>query len=115
MGQIYIEDLNQHAGKEVVIKGWVYNRRSSGSIQFLMLRDGTGIVQGVVVKAEVTTAVFALAKELLQESSVIARDTAGNRGLFYHILAREAIRDRPHYCQNMLDMKLRLGQYYSLG
>ena len=73
MAQVYIENLDRHEGEEVTIKGWIYNRRSSGKIQFLMVRDGTGIVQGVMVKAEVSPEVFALGKELIQESSVIVR------------------------------------------
>ncbi|NLK08324.1 MAG: asparagine--tRNA ligase [Firmicutes bacterium] len=73
MSQVYIENLNEHEGKEVTVKGWVYNRRSSGRIQFVMVRDGTGIVQGVVVKAEVTPDVFALVEELTQESSVVVK------------------------------------------
>lgn len=73
MAQVYIENLNQHAGEEVTIKGWIYNRRSSGKIQFLMIRDGTGIVQGVLVKSEVSPEIFDLGKELMQESSVIAQ------------------------------------------
>jgi asparaginyl-tRNA synthetase len=73
LAQVYIENLDRHEGEEVTIKGWIYNRRSSGKIQFLMVRDGTGIVQGVMVKAEVSPEVFALGKELIQESSVIVR------------------------------------------
>ena len=68
-----MENLNQHEGEEVTIKGWIYNKRSSGRIQFLMIRDGTGIVQGVMVKSEVSSEVFALGKELMQESSIIAQ------------------------------------------
>ncbi|NLY52254.1 MAG: asparagine--tRNA ligase [Firmicutes bacterium] len=73
MGQVYIEELSQHVGQEVTIKGWVYNKRSSGKIQFILVRDGTGIVQGVLVKSEVSPEVFALAKELTQESSIIVK------------------------------------------
>ncbi|NMB26361.1 MAG: asparagine--tRNA ligase [Firmicutes bacterium] len=73
MAQVYVENLNQHEGEEVTIKGWIYNKRSSGRIQFLMIRDGTGIVQGVMVKSEVSSEVFALGKELMQESSIIAQ------------------------------------------
>ena len=42
MGKTYIADLVDHVGKEVILNGWVYNKRSSGKIWFLILRDGTG-------------------------------------------------------------------------
>lgn len=69
MGRIYIEDLEKHVGEEVRLHGWLYNKRSSGKIRFLLLRDGTGVLQGVMVKANVDEATFALADELTQESS----------------------------------------------
>ncbi len=73
LGQVYIENLSRHVEEEVTIKGWLYNRRSSGKIQFLMIRDGSGIVQGVVAKSEVSPEAFALASELTQESSIIIK------------------------------------------
>ncbi|NMB45988.1 MAG: asparagine--tRNA ligase [Firmicutes bacterium] len=73
MGQAYIEELSQYEGQEVTIKGWVYNRRSSGKIQFLLVRDGTGMVQAVMVKKEVSPETFALGRELAQESSIIVK------------------------------------------
>ena len=45
MNQTYINDLKNHIGEEVTLKGWLYNSRSSGKLVFLQLRDGTGIVQ----------------------------------------------------------------------
>jgi len=51
MARIYVEDLSKHIGEEVTLRGWLYNKRSSGKIKFLVMRDGTGLVQGVVVKA----------------------------------------------------------------
>ena len=66
--------INQSAefnGKEVTLKGWVYNKRSSGSIVFLQLRDGSGFIQGVVVKSEVDEKVFKDADKVTLESSVI--------------------------------------------
>ena len=65
LGQVYIEELGRYEGQEVIIKGWVYNKRSSGKIQFILVRDGTGIVQGVLVKNEVSPEVFDLAPLLL--------------------------------------------------
>lgn len=69
--QIYIEDLHAHDGEEVTIKGWVYNKRSSGRIQFVLVRDGTGLVQSVILKNQVSPELFALTESLTQESSVI--------------------------------------------
>ena len=53
------------------VKGWLYNKRSSGKIQFLIIRDGTGMVQGVMVKKEVGEDIFAMGESLTQESSLI--------------------------------------------
>src|SRR6185503_19862869 len=68
---VYVEDLKKHAGQDVTIKGWLYNRRAKGKIAFLILRDGTGIVQAVAVKAEIGDAAFATCEKLPQESSLI--------------------------------------------
>lgn len=66
---VYIKDLAKHVGEEVTLKGWLYNKRSSGKLQFLVLRDGTGIVQCVVFKGNVSEELFEEAKRLTQESS----------------------------------------------
>lgn len=70
MKQTYIEDLPEKLGEEVLIQGWLYNKRSSGGIQFLLIRDGTGIVQGVLLKGESDDEIFERAEELTQESSL---------------------------------------------
>lgn len=67
---VFVEDLKNHVGEEVKLAGWVYNKRSSGKIWFLLLRDGTGIVQGIVNQKEVSEEVFSQYEELAQESSV---------------------------------------------
>lgn len=72
---IDIKDANQHLGEEVEIRGWSHNIRSSGSIAFLQLRDGTGRLQGVVVKNDVAPEAWDAAKSLTIESSVIVRGT----------------------------------------
>jgi asparaginyl-tRNA synthetase len=69
MTRTYIEDLATHVGAEVTLHGWLYNKRSSGKIRFLVMRDGTGLVQGVVVKTNVSEEVFNTFDELTQESS----------------------------------------------
>ncbi len=73
MNQTYINELKDHIGKEVTLKGWLYNSRSSGKLVFLQLRDGTGIVQCVVFKGNVSQEEFEQAKSLGQESSFIVR------------------------------------------
>ncbi|HEY9720481.1 MAG TPA: asparagine--tRNA ligase [Oscillatoriaceae cyanobacterium] len=64
-----IAHLKDHVGQEVTLQGWLYNHRSSGKIQFLIMRDGTGLVQAVVVKKEVDEATWEAASALTQESS----------------------------------------------
>jgi len=68
--RVFIEDVGTYEGQEVTLHGWLYNKRSSGKIWFLILRDGTGIIQGVISKNEVSSEVFDLYEELTQESSI---------------------------------------------
>ena len=70
MSKTIIKDLKNHVGEEVTLNGWVYNKRSIGKVWFLILRDGSGMTQCVVVKGEVDDAVFDLEQTLTQESSV---------------------------------------------
>src|ERR1700739_1132609 len=66
-----IATLNQHEGKAVTLRGWLYNLRESGKLLFPIFRDGTGTVQGIVPKAAVPPEVFERVRGLTQESSVI--------------------------------------------
>ena len=50
MTRIYIEEAGKHVGEEVTLLGWLHNKRSSGKIQFLTVRDGSGYIQGVLVR-----------------------------------------------------------------
>ena len=70
MEKIFIKDLKKHDGNEVTLNGWVYNVRSIGKIWFLILRDGTGMLQCVVVKNDVDEETFKKEELLTQESSV---------------------------------------------
>src|SRR5688572_19376820 len=70
MNHTYIEDVGKHVGQEVTLCGWVHNKRSSGKIQFIIIRDGTGYIQGVVMKNAVSPEVFAAADSLTHESSI---------------------------------------------
>ncbi len=69
--QTTIERLRDHTGGTVEVRGWLYNRRSSGKVQFLLVRDGTGVVQAVLAKAEVSDETYEAADRLPQESSII--------------------------------------------
>jgi asparaginyl-tRNA synthetase len=69
MKRISIEELPHHIGETLTLYGWLYNKRSSGKIRFLVLRDGSGLVQGVLAKAAVPEEVFNRFDELTQESS----------------------------------------------
>ncbi len=71
MPSVYIQEIARYVGQEVSIRGWVRTRRSSGKIQFLVVRDGTGDLQAVVSKSTVGESQFALSASLTQESSVI--------------------------------------------
>ncbi|MBT2731520.1 asparagine--tRNA ligase [Carnobacterium sp. ISL-102] len=71
MNHITIVESKNHVGEEVEIGAWVANKRSSGKIAFLQLRDGSGFFQGIVVKSEVEEEVFQLAKSLNQETSIL--------------------------------------------
>ncbi|AOY77252.1 asparagine--tRNA ligase [Clostridium formicaceticum] len=87
-----IEEINKHEGQEVLIKGWLYNKRSSGKIHFLQIRDGSAFIQGVVVKNEVEEEVFKICKELTQESSIeviglVQKDDRAPAG--YELLVKE--------------------------
>ncbi|MCD6303303.1 MAG: asparagine--tRNA ligase, partial [Anaerolineae bacterium] len=68
---VTIADIPQHADQEITIRGWLYKKTDKGRLKFLLIRDGTGIVQGVVFKKEVSPSCFANAQELTQESSLI--------------------------------------------
>ncbi|MBI3076438.1 MAG: asparagine--tRNA ligase [Deltaproteobacteria bacterium] len=73
MPDVAISHLHEWVGQEVTLRGWLYNRRSKGKIHFLLVRDGTGIAQGVVSKGGVPDAVFDLCDAIPQESAVVVR------------------------------------------
>jgi len=72
---IYVEDAGKHVGQDVTVRGWLRHRRSSGKLQFLVVRDGTGDVQAVVSKASVGDELFSAAAGLTQESSLALTGT----------------------------------------
>jgi asparaginyl-tRNA synthetase len=71
----YINEIGEHVGQSVTIKGWLHNRRSSGKIHFLVVRDGTGFLQVVMGKRDVDEATFQKADHLGQESAIIITGT----------------------------------------
>ena len=73
--QVYIEDIAAHEGQRVTLRGWLANRRSSGKIHFLQIRDGSGFIQAVMSKATVGDEAFATADHLSQESAVVVDGT----------------------------------------
>ncbi len=72
---VYIDKISEYVDKEVTIKGWLYNIRSSGKLMFPEFRDGTGLIQGVVAKNGVSEQVWEDFGKLTQESSVIVTGT----------------------------------------
>lgn len=75
MGHVYIEEIGNYEGQDVTLKGWLYNKRSSGKLKFLLMRDGTGIVQCVVFKGDVSPETFEACDQLTQESSFMVEGT----------------------------------------
>lgn len=71
--QVYIRDVANFDGQEITIKGWLYNKTDKGRLQFLMIRDGTGLIQAVAFKKEMPPAAFNAAMAVTQESSLIVR------------------------------------------
>jgi asparaginyl-tRNA synthetase len=70
MQRILVSSLAEYVGKEVTLKGWLFNKRSSGKVKFLILRDGSGYLQCVYFKGNVTDEVFETADKAGQESSI---------------------------------------------
>ena len=73
MKQTYIEDIASQVGETAEIRGWLYNSRSQGKLRFLLVRDGTGTIQAVVFKGDLSEGDFQMVDELTQESSIIVR------------------------------------------
>ncbi|MFZ0923433.1 MAG: asparagine--tRNA ligase, partial [Candidatus Acidiferrales bacterium] len=99
MPVVSIEHVGEHVGKEVTIRGWLYNLRESGKLLFPIFRDGTGIIQGVISQKE-NAAAFDAAKGLTQESSVIvtgkvAAEPRAPGGYELHVSAVEIVQRVP--------------------
>jgi asparaginyl-tRNA synthetase len=101
MTQTYINHLKEHIGSEVTLKGWLYNKRSSGKLVFLQLRDGTGIVQCVVFKPN-NEELYTEADSLGQESSIIVtgtvkEDTRSSLGVELDVTGLEVLQNVHDY------------------
>ncbi|MEB6334031.1 asparagine--tRNA ligase, partial [Staphylococcus pseudoxylosus] len=99
---ITIKEAKQYIDQEVTIGAWLTNKRSSGKIAFLQLRDGTGFMQGVVAKAAVDEDTFQKAKEITQESSlyitgVISEDNRSDIGYEMQVTSIEVISEAHDY------------------
>ena len=83
---VRIDDLATHVGERVRIQGWLYNKRSSGKLHFLEVRDGSGMAQCVVFKGDVSPELFAAADRLSQETSLrvsgVVREHGKLKGTF---------------------------------
>lgn len=73
--RVYVSNIAKYEGQTVMLRGWLYNKRSSGKLHFLQVRDGTGTIQCVVFKGDVSPEVFELADRITQESSIIVTGT----------------------------------------
>ncbi|MFH0702965.1 MAG: asparagine--tRNA ligase [bacterium] len=71
----YVSEINKYEGQDICLKGWLYQKRSSGKLHFLQVRDGTGIIQAVIFKGDVEASVFEKADKLTNESSIIVYGT----------------------------------------
>ncbi len=100
--QISIIDAKDHVDEKVKIGAWLTNKRSSGKIAFLQLRDGSAFFQGVVVKSQVSETVFELAKEVKQEASmwitgVIHEDSRSKFGYEIEVEDIEVVSESEEY------------------
>jgi len=73
MKWVYIEEIGAYKDQDVEVRGWVYNKRSSGKVRFILVRDGTGILQTTVFSQEESHPLFKKFDELTQETSLIVR------------------------------------------
>ncbi|WP_028777373.1 asparagine--tRNA ligase [Shimazuella kribbensis] len=97
-----IANLHNHIEEEVKIGVWMYNKRSSGKIQFLQLRDGSGTIQGVLLKNQVDSSIWDAAKNLTQESSLyvwgkVRKDDRAPSGFELDVINLEVIHIAEEY------------------
>ncbi|MCD6217345.1 asparagine--tRNA ligase [bacterium] len=96
MSVVYIENIADYEEKEVTLKGWLYNKRSSKKLHFLQFRDGTGIIQVIVSRDDTGEEMFAIAESLTQESSfivtgIVKKDSRSKIGFEIHASSIESV------------------------
>ena len=97
-----IREISKYEDKEVTIQGWLYNKRSSGKLRFLMIRDGTEVIQCVVFKGDVSEESFKQADEIQQESScrisgAVRKDSRAPIGFEIQVKELEIIQQAQDY------------------
>jgi asparaginyl-tRNA synthetase len=102
MTAVYVENVSASEGTEITLRGWVYNKRSSGKLQFILLRDGTGIIQCVAFKGNFTPEQFEQLDKLTQESSIeirgkVRKDTRSTGGYELDVTGFEIIQLAENY------------------
>ena len=100
--QVYIRDVPAHVGREISIRGWLYNKTHKGRLWFLLVRDGTGVIQSVLFKGNVAPEVFEAAEALTQESSLritgtVRRDQRAPGGYELDATAMEVVQIAQSY------------------
>jgi len=98
----YIQDLSTCIGEEVTLQGWVYNKRESKALVFLILRDGSGIVQCIIAQDDIGEESFKAVSSLGLESSVrvigkVVEDTRQHGGVELHVSSVEVIQNVADY------------------
>jgi len=99
---VYVRDVARHEGQEVLLRGWLYGKRSSGKLHFVQLRDGTGVIQCVVSKKDVPESGFAAAEHAPQEAAVevrgmVAKDPRSPIGFELHVKDFRLVQGQPGY------------------
>ncbi|MBZ5638643.1 MAG: asparagine--tRNA ligase [Acidobacteriia bacterium] len=99
---VYVEELEAHVGERVILKGWLYHKRSSGKLKFLVLRDGTGFLQCVAFARDVPPELFERCDRLPLESSIrvtgtVRRDERAPGGFELGLEELEAIHEAADY------------------
>ena len=100
--QVYIRDVPAHVGREISIRGWLYNKTHKGRLWFLLVRDGTGMIQSVLFKGNVAPEAFEAAAALTQESSLqitgtVRRDKRAPGGYELDATAMEVVQIAQSY------------------
>jgi asparaginyl-tRNA synthetase len=99
---VYVGDIARHEGQEVLLRGWLYAKRSSGKLHFVQLRDGTGVIQCIVSKKDVPESAFAAAEHAPQEAAIelrgtVAKDPRSPIGFELHVKDFGVVQGQPGY------------------